>query len=122
MEAFNPATAIPNLGIAAFAIFIMWKMYTSSFTRLKEKDQELIVEIDKRDKRNEDQQRTFIDFTSKIHESNTLQLSKNTEALALNTSAFHENTKVVKYFSEHLTDHNRPVIIQNKVSTAPENK
>lgn len=114
-----------NIGVSGVALWILWKMYDSSQKRFKEKDQELIIEIDKRDKRNDAQQQTFANYTTKIHDSTTKQLAENTKALSNNAIALQDNTKVMRQVSEHLNQpHNQqPVIIQNNTGTAtPDNK
>jgi hypothetical protein len=109
-----------QLGIGGFAIFIMYKIHQSNAEankvnalRMKEKDQELIAEIDKRDTRNENQQRAFNEHVTKVHESMTKQLSENTKALTYNASALHENTKVMQRVQEHLGTPHGNVVINN---------
>lgn len=114
---FDPANLIQTLGVAGVALWILWKMYDSSQKRFKEKDTELINEIDKRDKRNDAQQKTFADYTIKLHDSTMKQIAENTKALTHNASALSENTKVMQRVSDHL---NSPhLIIQNNTGEKP---
>lgn len=110
---------IVNLGIGGFAIWVLYLQSKKSadsqdrlMSRFKEKDQELIAEIDKRDNRNDQIQRDFKDHVVKVHDSMTKQLSENTKALSHNALALQENTKVMQRVSDHLnTPHN--LVIQN---------
>lgn len=66
---------LPNLGIAGFAIWIMWKMYDTSQRRFKEKDQEFIGEINKRDA-------SFRELEKEVRTSIMSQLAENTNAMS----------------------------------------
>lgn len=81
--------------------------------RFKEKDAELITEIDKRDKRNEDAQKVFHEFATKTHDSMVKQLSDNTKALTTFSVSVQENIKVLNKVNEQLNNTHSPVIIQN---------
>ncbi len=113
---------VVNLGLGGFAIFIMWKMYDSSTKeraaislRFKEKDQELVSEIDKRDHRNDAQQKAFMEYNHKLSDNMLKHINEGSKALLHNTSALQENTKIMLKMNEHLNlpPHNAPVIIQN---------
>lgn len=101
----DPMTVITNLGIAGFAIWIMYKMFQSYQSRAKEKDQELIVEIDKRDRRNDELQRAFHEFATKTQESMNKHISENTIALTSFTESVRESTKVTHALSKHIAEH-----------------
>lgn len=79
------ATQLPgiaaNLGVAGFAMYIMWRMYVASSDRLKEKDEELIREIDKRESRNEKQDEAFRSYVREVQEKTMQQLNRNTDVL-----------------------------------------
>lgn len=96
---------LPNLGVAGFALFILWKMYDASQKRLKEKDQEVLAEIDKRDKRNEESQKVFNKYAEETQRSMMKHINDNTNALSSFTAAVHENTKVTHALSQHLAEH-----------------
>lgn len=110
---------IVNLGIGGFAIWILYLQSKKTadsqdkiMSRMKEKDQELISEIDKRDRRNEDQQKSFNNHITKVHESTTAQLSENTKALTGAAIALEQNLKVMESVNNHLQAPH-PVFIQN---------
>lgn len=42
-------TAVTNLGVGAFAIYIMWRMYQGSMARMKEKDAETMAAMNERE-------------------------------------------------------------------------
>ncbi len=109
-------STIVNLGIGGFAIWIMYlilKSFQASTEKkdsqhsqvLKEKDEQLIVEIDKRDKRLEDHEKSFREYASKVHDAATQQINENTKALK-------DSARIMQEVTMHLAQ-NRPVIIQN---------
>lgn len=113
-------STIVNLGIGGFAIWILYLQSKKSaesgdkmLARFKEKDAELITEIDKRDKRNEDAQKVFHEFATKTHDSMVKQLSDNTKALTTFSVSVQENIKVLNKVNEQLNNTHSPVIIQN---------
>lgn len=60
---------VPNLGIAGFAIYIMWLMYKTSSHRLRQKDEDMIK------------------VNAEIRDTLVKQLADNTRALNDNTQA-----------------------------------
>lgn len=108
MSPIDVQSLVQTTGVAGFAIWVMFLMFKSYQQRSKEKDSELLAEIEKRDARNESQQKTFTDYTMRLHESTTGKLSENTVALL-------ENTRVMTLVSQHLTNlpTGTPILIQN---------
>ena len=98
-------------------MFILWKMSQEYQKRSKEKDHELIGEIDKRDRRNETQQKAFHEFATQTQTSMTKHITDNTNALTSFTTAVHENTKVTHALSQHLAEHHVPVVNQIHVDS-----
>ena len=74
-------TSITNLGISGFAIWIMWLMYKSSSTRFKEKDQEFIDEIGKRDKKLEEKDEAFHLYVNKVQDTILVHLRENQDVM-----------------------------------------
>lgn len=112
-------STIVNLGIGGFAIWILYLQSKKSaesgdkmLARFKEKDQELITEIDKRDKRNEDAQKVFHDFAIKTHESMAKQINENTKALTTFSASVQENTRTLAKVNEHLNGPHTNILIQ----------
>ncbi len=77
----DPVPVITNLGIAGFSIWVMYKMYLVSSARFKEKYRELIEEIDKTDRRNEDSEREFREYAKAVRDKTMAQMAENTKAL-----------------------------------------
>lgn len=109
----NVVQTLQNLGVAGFAIFILYKMFLSYQARSKEKDTELIQEIDKRDKRNDESQKVFHEYAKSTQESMTKHINDNTRALNTFTTSVQENTKIMQKVNDHLmSPHSAPVINQ----------
>lgn len=85
---------LPNLGLAGFAMFILWKQFESSQKRSKEKDEEFISYINSKD-------RSFIDeMAKKDHLFRELEKEVRhsvMKQLADNTNAWN---KVLKHFDD----------------------
>lgn len=106
---------IPQLGTTGFAIWIIWKMYDTSQKILREKDLELIAEIGKRDKRNDDSQNIFHEYADKTQATMTKHITDNTKALADFTISVKENTAVTKILSQHLAEHHPAAVTVNNI-------
>lgn len=65
---------ITNLGVSGLAIWIMYQMHLNASKRFKEKDVELIQEIDKRDK-------IFHDYVNKAHSQYAVQVTENNNVM-----------------------------------------
>lgn len=78
----DPLPIVTNLGIAGFALWVMYKMYLNSSARFKEKDIELIQEIDKRDRRNERAEEAFRVYAREVQNKTTEQMIENTKVLS----------------------------------------
>lgn len=86
----NLLPVIGNLGVAGFAIWIMWKMFDSN---TKERDRHLVSSQLEREKYMgivTETQKNFDVYQQKVQEDVMSQLSKNTDAL----------TRVLDHFSK----------------------
>lgn len=63
MEAFI-VDIIKTLGVSGLALWLMWKMYENAAKRFREKDQELLDEIGKRDT-------AFYEYAEKVRAETT---------------------------------------------------
>lgn len=110
-------SSIINLGVGGVSVLFFYLLMKASqqnikeitdthANTIKEKDGQLIMEIDKRDKRLEERDKTFNAFSLKVQEGTTKQLSENTLALK-------ENTRIMQKVTEHLNL--PPVVNQIKV-------
>lgn len=116
---------IVNLGIGGLAIYILYLQSKSAnetqkvmIARLKEKDAELITEIDKRDTRNDQKDKDFKGFVDGVIKETNNRISENTKALAQNATALNDNIKVMKSVKEHLSQPHSPIVIQNNTGEA----
>ncbi len=102
---------------------MLWKTFDLMQKRIKEKDVELLAEIDKRDKRLDASQKVFHDFAERTRESTMKHIADNTTALINFTTSVKENTRVTQQLGQHLSEHHpAPTITQVNVDSKPKNE